>query len=211
MNITSTDNPKPRRRFLRFALVALILLVVAAPAAWRWASQAAPNQNLSPAGNDTTRPPVDPLPAQPQHPLAPAIQIARAALENIQTNVKDYTATLVKRERVNGKLNEPESMFLKVRQEPFSVYMGFVTPERLKGQEVIYVAGQNGGNMLAHGVGLQKLIGMIQLAPTSPLAMAGQRYPITEIGIENLTRRLIEAAEQRQSVRRMRGETHQRG
>ncbi len=58
--------------------------------------------------------------------------MAEAAMANIKANVKDYTATLVKRERIDGKLNDPESMFVKVRQEPFSVYLYFVarTAER---------------------------------------------------------------------------------
>ena len=135
--------------------------------------------------------------AQPgEHPLDPALKMARACLNNIETNVKNYSATLVKRERVDGKLTEPESMLLKVRHEPFSVYAYFSSPDNLKGQEVAFVEGKNSGNMQAHGVGLQGLIGVVSLAPDGRVAMYGQRYPITEIGILNLTKRLIEAAEQ---------------
>jgi hypothetical protein len=48
--------------------------------------------------------------------------------------------------------------------------------------------------MQAHGVGLQGLVGWVSLKPDGPIAMRGQRYPITEIGILNLTKRLIEVA-----------------
>lgn len=129
-----------------------------------------------------------------EHPLVPALKIAYSCRQTLQ-GIHDYTATLVKHERIGGKLQDPESMFIKVRQQPFSVYLYFLSPESKKGQEVIYVEGQNNGNMLAHGVGVRKLVGTVSLAPTSALAMAGQRYPITEIGIGNLTKRLIEVAE----------------
>jgi hypothetical protein len=133
--------------------------------------------------------------APEQHPLVPALQVAYGALNNIRANIKDYSCTMMKKERIGGKLGDPEFMFLKVRNEPFSVYMYFLGPEKMKGQEVLYEQGKNGGNMIAHGVGLRKIAGTVQLPPNGTLAMAGQRYPITEIGIYNLTKRLIEVAE----------------
>ena len=136
---------------------------------------------------------------QPQageHPLEPALQIAYTALDQIRANIKDYSATLVKRERVNGKLLDHEYMFLKVRHEPFSVYTYFLTPDKKKGQEAIYVKGWNNNQIAAHGVGIQKVIGRVNLEPTSSLAMEGQRYPITEIGLLRLVEQLIERGEQ---------------
>lgn len=129
------------------------------------------------------------------HPLEPALQMAYAAMNNIRNNIKDYSCTMVKRERINGKLNEQEFMFLKVRHEPFSVYMYFLGPDKLRGQEAIYVEGKNNGNLLGHGVGIKKIAGTVPLQPTGAMAMQGQRYPITEIGMLNLTRRLVEVAE----------------
>ncbi len=131
----------------------------------------------------------------PEHPLVPAIRLAKASLDHIHHDIHDYTAKMVKRERINGTLNEPESMFIKVRQQPFSVYMRFIGPKRLDGQEVIYMAGKNDGKMIAHGVGLRKMLGAVSLDPNGAIAMQGQRYPITELGFGNLTRRLIEVAE----------------
>ncbi|HIA20043.1 MAG TPA: hypothetical protein EYN70_11610, partial [Planctomycetaceae bacterium] len=43
-------------------------------------------------------------PEKPSHPLDPALEIAYRALERIQTSVTDYTATIVSRELVLGKL-----------------------------------------------------------------------------------------------------------
>ena len=130
------------------------------------------------------------------HPLEPALEVARRGLAGIQTNIRDYSCTVVKRERIDGKLGEHEYMFAKIRQRPFSVYLLFLGPDSMKGQEVIYVDGQNDGNMLAHaGSGVRAMVGMVSLKPQSMLAMAGNRYPITELGVENLTKRLVEVAE----------------
>jgi Protein of unknown function (DUF1571) len=134
--------------------------------------------------------------AAPQgHPLEPALQMAYKALSNLQ-NVKDYSCTLIKRERIDGQLQQPEFMFVKIRHEPFSVYTYFKAPEGKKGQEALYVAGKNDGCLLGHGVGIKKVVGTLSLKPDSMLAMRDNRYPITEIGILNLTKRLIEVAEQ---------------
>src|SRR5688572_28469945 len=112
------------------------------------------------------------------HPLEPALDRAYKALRQIERNVKDYTCTLVKRERVDGKLTEHEYMFTKVRHEPFSVYMYFLKPEDTTGREVIYVTGQNDVNLIAHEAkGIKALVGAVSLKPNSPMAMQGNRYP----------------------------------
>jgi len=145
-----------------------------------------------PVANDGQTPAAAPT----QHPLEPALAIAYSSMQTIKSNIKDYSCTMVKRERIGGKLNENEFMFLKIRHQPFSVYMYFLAPASLKGQEAIYVVGKNEGKLVGHGVGVKKLIGTVYLEPTSALAMNNQRYPITEIGFENLTRRLIQVAEE---------------
>jgi hypothetical protein len=129
-----------------------------------------------------------------EHPLMPALRWAYTGLDNIE-KIQDYSATLAKRERIGGKLLDYQYIFVKVRQKPFSVYMNFLAPSDVKGQEVVYVAGRNKGNMLAHGVGFQKVFGTVPLAPTGQVAMRNQRYPLTELGILNLTRRLVEVGE----------------
>ena len=103
---------------------------------------------------------------------------------------------MAKRERIGGKLLDYEYMFVKLRQKPFSVYMYFLGPADVKGQEVIYVEGQNNGNMWAHGVGIKNtMFGTVSLKPDGPVAMQNQRYPLTELGILNMTRRLVEVGE----------------
>ena len=135
-------------------------------------------------------------PPQPnEHPLIPALRWAEEGQRTVD-GIQDYSATMIKRERISGKLNDYHYLFVKVRHKPFSVYMYFTGPPSLRGQEVIYIEGQNTGKMWAHGTGLkQKMFGTVQLDPNGFIAMQGQRYPITELGIKNLVERLLEMGE----------------
>lgn len=126
------------------------------------------------------------------HPLMPVVAWADDALAQMQS-LRDFTCTFKKREAVDGKLQEQQSMFVKSRTSPFSVYMYFLDQD-VRGQEAIYVAGHNNGNIVAHPVGFkQTLVGTLSLAPDDPQAMEGNRYPITNFGVVNLTRRYAEA------------------
>ena len=140
--------------------------------------------------------------AKKQHPLDPALEMAHRSLSHIRQDIDDYTCILVKRERVGNRLGAQEFMLAKVRNGkkegdqvtvPFGVYLKFLKPDKIKGREVIYVAGKNNGNLIAHEGGWKgKVTPSLPLKPTGPIAMMGQRYPITDIGIENLCVRLIE-------------------
>ncbi|MFM9011086.1 MAG: DUF1571 domain-containing protein [Planctomycetota bacterium] len=130
------------------------------------------------------------------HPLQPALELAQKGLSQLRSTIRDYSCKMVKRERIDGKLKDAEYVFAKIRHEPFSVYLYFLAPDDVKGQEVIWVDGQNEGNMLAHaGSGVRAMVGTVTLKPDGALAMQGNRYPVTEIGVENLAKRLVEVAE----------------
>ncbi len=104
-----------------------------------------------PAAASPTIPPRKPG----EHPLAPAITRAHSSMEAI-AKIQDYSATMVKRERIDGVLGEHQYMFIKVRHQPFSVYIYFLAPGDLKGQESIYIAGKNDGNLLAIPTGSRR-------------------------------------------------------
>ena len=63
------------------------------------------------------------------HPLQPALDLAQQGLAKINANIRDYSCTIVKRERIDGKLGEHEYMFAKIRSQPFSVYLYFLGPD----------------------------------------------------------------------------------
>ncbi|HZZ29634.1 MAG TPA: DUF1571 domain-containing protein [Pirellulales bacterium] len=130
------------------------------------------------------------------HPLDAALDLAKQVLENIDHNVHDYTATVIMQSRFAGQLKPQEICNVKIRSQPFSIYMDFLAPESLKGQEAMYVEGVHDNQLVGHaGSGLRTLAGSVWLDPKSAIAMLGQRYPITELGIANLTKRLIEVGE----------------
>jgi hypothetical protein len=147
---------------------------------------------------------IEPEPGQMIHPLDPAIKIAEEGLHRIKTTVVDYTCTIVKQERINGELTPAEHMRAEIRNrkngethpaQPLSVYLNFLKPDEIQGREVMYVEGINDSKMVAHEAkGVKKIFGNVWLNPDGIIAMQGQRYPITEIGIENLVDKLIERA-----------------
>ncbi len=133
------------------------------------------------------------------HPLDPAIEIAKNSLRHVQENVDDYTALFVKRCRVDGDLPPLQYCKLKFRNRkivddqiasPMSVYLDFLKPSSVKGREVIWVENENEGNLVVHQGGFAGLI-TLELDPEGSLAMRGQRYPIKELGIENLLHKVL--------------------
>ncbi|WP_372726261.1 DUF1571 domain-containing protein, partial [Novipirellula sp.] len=135
-----------------------------------------------------------------------ALDMAQDALTHCRANVNDYTAILVKRERVGETLGDYEYMYAKVRNrktnagqltQPLSVYLGFLKPSSVKGREVLFVENQNDGYLVAHEGGFKgKFLPTVTIPVDGMLAMRGQRYPMTEIGIENLIVKLIERGQQ---------------
>ena len=132
------------------------------------------------------------------HPLDPALDLARLGLKRIDEEVKDYTATIVKQIRFNGKLLPVDHIEVKIRHErsdgdeavPFSVYTKMLSPQKKLGIEAIYVDTWNDNNIAAHPnwtVGNFRL----NLPVDGFLAMKEQLHPITMIGIKNLLRQTI--------------------
>jgi outer membrane lipoprotein-sorting protein len=125
--------------------------------------------------------------AAKEHPLKPAIRYANECLARIN-EVPGYQASFFKREVV-GNTMVTQTAIIKIRHEPFSVYLFFQNPH--EGREVIYVDGKNRGNLLAHEAGLASLVGTLELAPNSTQAMSENRYPITMAGIANLAKAVV--------------------
>ncbi|MBL4884232.1 MAG: DUF1571 domain-containing protein [Planctomycetaceae bacterium] len=122
------------------------------------------------------------------HPYVPVLKLAYAGLEALE-QVKDYEAVLTKRELI-GKRLTTQQVKIKIRQQPFSVYLKFREP--FAGREVLFVQGQNSNSILAHeGSGLAAIIGTVSLPVNSREAMKGNKYPITMIGLENMLDTLI--------------------
>jgi hypothetical protein len=104
--------------------------------------------------------------------------------------LRDYACLFVKQERLRGRL-EPENIIsMQVRTQPFSVYMRWLRPDDVSGQEALYVVGQNRGMLRVHSVGLRGAAGFVSLDPNDPRVLEHNRHPIVEAGIGNLIERL---------------------
>jgi hypothetical protein len=95
--------------------------------------------------------------------------------------IADYTATIQKREVVKNELLDEQTILIKCRHQPFSVYLKWETAD--PGREVLFVTGRNNGKMIAHDGGWKSRLPAFSLAPDSRLAMRDARYPITTAGL----------------------------
>ncbi|MGB0596340.1 MAG: DUF1571 domain-containing protein [Rubripirellula sp.] len=136
--------------------------------------------------------------------MSEVLDLAVATRQNMASTLKDYQGRFIKQEvDTNGVLGGVSEILVKVQtglrdetnKAPKRVYLKFTAPENVKGREVIWGEDLYDGKMAVHEVGL--LIGLktLWLDPEGILAMQGQRYPISEIGLVKLTEKLIERGE----------------
>ncbi|MFG0332713.1 MAG: DUF1571 domain-containing protein [Maioricimonas sp. JB049] len=108
--------------------------------------------------------------------------------------IPDYSATLHRQERIGGDLRDPETLVLKLRHEPYSIYMKWKSGDA--GRQLIYVEGQNDGKLLVQPGGFKgRLTGVLSLDPSGSLAMSECRYPVTKAGLLELARTVLEFRE----------------
>jgi hypothetical protein len=168
----------PQRR--EFVLAAVLLLLPA----------------LSQAQTSTA-----PTPTPPSSPLDSPLRVMLEAREAYK-QVKDYTCTFVKREQVRGQLLPENVIQMKVRSQPFSVYLRWQKPQSMEGQEACYVVGKNNGQMRVHSVGLLGVVGWVSLDTNDARAMENSRHTITEAGIGNLIEKYITRYETEKALNR---------
>lgn len=109
--------------------------------------------------------------------------------EELLVSTPDYVASFTKQELVHGELLDEQTISMKVRHEPFSVYLKWLSGD--VGREILYVAGEHEGNMLCRAGGWKGRLGTLHLDPEGDLAMKESRYPVNKIGMLELTRLLL--------------------
>ena len=100
--------------------------------------------------------------------------------------VKDYSCILATQENVNGKLQEQNIIQLKMKTEPFSVHMAWLSPKKNAGQEVVFVAGKNNNKMRVKSTFLNGAGGFMSIDPNDKRVMQHSRHTIVEAGIGNM-------------------------
>jgi hypothetical protein len=134
-------------------------------------------------------------PAAPANPMDAPLRLVYDAARSFQA-VRDYSCLFIKREQINGQLQPENLIAMRVRNQPFSVYLRWFGPKAMVGQEVCYVAGRNNGMMRVHSTGLLGAVGFVSVDPRDPRATAASRHLITEAGIGNLIERFRRTWEQ---------------
>jgi len=106
---------------------------------------------------------------------------AKRAIEAID----GYTATLEKEERIGRKMQGKEIIAIKVRHEPFAVYMKWVAGPH-KGREILYNAALLGPDKVR--VREAGLLGVmpVTIAIDGVAARRGTNHQVTEVGLKAL-------------------------
>jgi hypothetical protein len=136
-------------------------------------------------------------PSASEHPLEFVLRFAREEHAYLERTVHDYTCRIVKRERVNGKLQPYQSIFARVRPavggngdnvRPLAVLLQFEGPREIAGRRVLFVEDKFDNMMLVRqrrgGITLRVRVG-------GGLASRETAVPITTIGFHNMLRETI--------------------
>ncbi|MGD9854097.1 MAG: DUF1571 domain-containing protein [Planctomycetaceae bacterium] len=141
------------------------------------------------------RPVVDDAPVNPvRETLAVQIKLLERGRARLLQQ-QDYTARLFKQELIDGRLQDPETLGLKIRHEPFAVYLTWEN-----GQKAAFMADRYDGRVVVRPAKKLLFRRTVKLDPSGPLAMRQSRYAINETGMLLLAERLLR--ERRQDLAR---------
>jgi hypothetical protein len=113
-------------------------------------------------------------------------------IKRCDREVKGYQTTLVKQERLGGKLQPTEVIDVLFREDPFSVLFTWKEGTRLAWR-TLYVKGKYNDQLVVKPAGLGALIGLVERDPNGTDAKNSGRYPLTEFGIKIGLQRTISA------------------
>lgn len=175
-----TQHPITRRLIVLLACLAGAVEAAAQPATPRMTDSGRSRTAGRPVTPDADA-------ARLAHPLDGLLHYARAEREYLQAAVRDFTCRLVKRERVDGELQNYHYIDVQARQEPgddktevaLSVYLDFLSPESVAGRKVLYVDGQNDGKMLVRKGGRRLSYVVVKIDPNGASARRESRVPVT--------------------------------
>jgi hypothetical protein len=154
---------------------------------WRWGCGLGTVVLLALAASGQPPPPTPQAPAAAS-PLDEPLRLIGTARQTYQ-GVRDYTCLFVKREVIRGAMQPENLITMKVRTQPFSVYLRWHSPKQFQGQEACYVQGRNNNQMRVRSPGLLGAVGFVSLDPRDPRAAENSRHTIDEAGIGNLIER----------------------
>lgn len=141
---------------------------------------------------------------QPPDSLVPLVEFARKAQLRFETEVDAYTCMLVKRETLEGSLESPKYIQLKIRErraegeqliQPRSLYAKFLKPTDVAGREVLFVEDERDGNILVRRGGTRLPNLTLELKADSRLAKRESNYSILQTGIRPMLEQILDRIE----------------
>lgn len=151
----------------------------AAKAAAAGAPAAAPSAPLGPADAVYPKRPAEMEPIIRADPL----RFLQTARDWSTSRIQAYTCQFQKLERIDGELRKPETMRMKFRNAPFSVYLKWIV-EPSKDQEAIFVRAAHDDKAVVHPPGLLGAIfRKVSIDPEGKTARKHSRRPITVAGM----------------------------
>lgn len=111
------------------------------------------------------------------------IAFLETCIRRYDRQVKGYTATLSKQERLDGRLQGTEVIAVAFREEPFSVLLKWKRGAR-RAAATLYVKGENRDQLLVRPAGILSVAGIVVRDPNGRDAKKAGRYPLTEFGIK---------------------------
>jgi hypothetical protein len=144
-----------------------------------------------------------------EQPLTAVIEYARREQQYMNRMVRDFTCRLVKRERINGVLQEMHFIDMEVREaqadggqlvQPLSIYLHFLAPKNVVDRRVIFVEGMNQGKMLVRNGGKHFDYVIADVDPNSDAAREETLVPVTGIGFNRLLAHMIDVLEKHRQI-----------
>lgn len=107
------------------------------------------------------------------------------------TTYDRYSIVFNREERIGGDMQPAQSIQMKVQHAPhFAVYMKWIAGPR--GQQALYSDEYEDGYLTVKLGGIRRMLPALKINPTSALAMAESRYPITEAGVAGMIDQILE-------------------
>jgi hypothetical protein len=144
-----------------------------------------------------------------EQPLTAVINYARREQQYMNRMVRDFTCRLVKRERINGVLQEMHFIDMEVREaqsdggqlvSPLSIYLHFLAPKNVVDRRVIFVEGANQGKILVRNGGKHFDYVIADVDPNSDAAREETLVPVTGIGFNRLLAHMIDVLEKHRQI-----------
>ncbi|MCR5165311.1 MAG: DUF1571 domain-containing protein [Thermoguttaceae bacterium] len=120
--------------------------------------------------------------------------LARERLESYSRDVHDYSLFLYKWDMTNSSSDGMDVMFVKLRENPYSIYVFSHLPKRSEGREMLYWDGHYDGKLLVNS-GPNLWNRTLLFRPDSSAIQSHSTRSVLNLGFRKLLQELIEISE----------------